>query len=297
MSRVAVVGGSGFVGRRLCLALHAAGHDVVVVSRRREAHRELLVLPRLQVIESDPGSPSALRHALQGMDAVVNLVGILNESRRVTFQSVHVELPEKIIQACRQNGIPRLLHMSALHAAPDGESQYLRSKGEGEARVLAAHGPGLAVTVFRPSVLFGPGDSFVNRFAKLLRFAPGVFPLACADARFQPIHVDDVTRFMTEALNAHATYGQRYNLCGPRVYRLQEILEFIVQRQGRRTRILPLPRSISWLQAQLLQWAPGKPFTPDNFRSLQVSSVCDGPFPGGFGFIPRPMETSLPERL
>jgi NADH dehydrogenase len=294
MMRVAVIGGSGFVGRRLCLALHAAGHSVRVVTRRRETHRELLVLPDLQVVETDVHNPVALKNALAGVDAVVNLVGILNESRRQSFAAVHAELPEKIVQACRQNGIARLLHMSALNAAPDGASDYLRSKGQGEARVQAAHGSELAVTVFRPSVIFGPGDHFINMFAALLRVAPGVFPLACAGAQMQPVHVDDVAHAMTEALTLHATHGQRYNLCGPRAYTLKEILELIARHEGRRVRILPLPRALSRLQAQLLQWAPGKPFTPDNFRSLQVASVCEGPFPGVFGIVPKSLEMSLP---
>ena len=294
MSHVAVIGGSGFVGQRLCLALHAAGHAVRVVTRRREAHRELLVLPDLQVVEADVHNPAALKQALAGVDAVVNLVGILNESRRQTFAAVHVELPGKIAEACRQNGIARLLHMSALNAAPDGASEYLRSKGRGEQRVLAAHGHELAVTVFRPSVIFGPGDHFINMFAALLRVVPGVFPLACAEAQMQPVHVDDVTRAMADAVTRHATHGQRYNLCGPRVFTLREILELIARHLGRRVRIVPLPRVLSRLQAQLLQWVPGKPFTPDNYRSLQVPSVCDGPFPAMFGLVPKSLENSLP---
>jgi uncharacterized protein YbjT (DUF2867 family) len=297
MIRVAVVGGTGFVGQRLCLALHAAGCAVRVLTRRRETHRDLLVLPDFQLIEADVHQPVALKQVLAGVDAVVNLVGILNESRRIRFEAVHVELPGKIVQACRQHGVRRLLHMSALGASAEGPSEYLRSKGRGEQRVLEAHGPELAVTVFRPSVIFGPGDHFINMFAGLLRLAPGVFPLACAAARLQPVHVDDVTRAMVAALTRHDTHGQRYNLCGPRAYSLQQILELIARHQGRRVRILPLPRGLSWLQAQLLQWAPGKPFTPDNYLSLQVASVCEGPFPAAFGFAPRPLETSLPVGL
>lgn len=294
---IAVVGGSGFVGQRLCWRLHAAGHEVRVVTRRRESHRELLVLPNLQVVEANVHQGAELRRALVGVDAVVNLVGILNESRLATFESAHVELPGLIVQACRQNGVPRLLHMSALHASADGASRYLQSKGRGEQRVHEAQGAELAVTSFRPSVIFGPGDRFTNLFASFLRYAPGFFPLACADATLQPVHVEDVTRAMVAALPRHDTYGQHYNLCGPRVYYLQQILELIARVQGRPRRIIPLGKKLSWLQAAVLQYAPGKPFTLDNHRSLQVPSVCAGPFPEIFGGNLRTLEESLPTYL
>jgi uncharacterized protein YbjT (DUF2867 family) len=229
----------------------------------------------------------------------VNLVGILNERGRdgKGFEQAHVELPARLVQACRQAGVPRLLHMSALHASPDGPSHYLRSKGRGEQLVHEAHGPDLQVTSFRPSVIFGARDSFTNRFAQLLKLAPYAFPLACASARMQPVHVEDVVSAFVTALDRHETFGRRYNLCGPQAYSLREIVERLARVLGLRRRVVPLSDGLSRLQAALLQFAPGKPFTPDNYRSLQVASTCDGPFPAVFGISPARLEDILPTYL
>lgn len=294
--RIAVLGGTGFVGRRLCEYLAAAGHEVRVLTRRRERHRDLLVLPTAQVIEADVHNPAVLKREFQGLDAVVNLVGILNEAGRdgKGFEHAHVELPAKVVQACRQSGVGRLLHMSALHASPDGPSYYLRSKGRGEQIVHAAGSDTLQVTSFRPSVIFGPRDSFTNRFAGLLRQVPFAFPLACASARMQPVHVDDVAQAFVSALDRHATFGKRYNLCGPQVYSLREIVTYLAHQLGLKRYILPLNDTLSYMQATVLQFAPGKPFTPDNYRSLQVASVCEASFPAIFGITPGRFDEIVP---
>lgn len=297
--RIAVLGGTGFIGRSLCERLVADGHEVRILTRRRERHRELLVLPTAQVLEADVHNPIVLKREFQGLDAVVNLVGILNESGRAGkgFEFAHVELPAKVVQACRQTGVPRLLHMSALHAAPDAPSNYLRSKGRGEKIVHEAHSNKLQVTIFRPSVIFGPRDSFTNRFASLLRKLPYAFPLACPQARLQPVYVADVVEAFVRSLDLHTSFGERYNLCGPRAYSLHEIVRLLTQTLGLRRHILPLNDSLSRLQAALLQYVPGKPFTLDNYRSLQVASVCDAPFPEIFGITPRALEEILPTYL
>ncbi len=302
--RIAVLGGTGFVGRRLCARLAAAGHEVRILARHRERHRELLVLPGAQVIEADVHNPAVLRREFQGLDAVVNLVGILNEDGRGEsgrdgkgFEQVHAELPAKVVQACRLSGVTRLLHMSALHASLDGPSHYLRSKGRGEQIVHEAESDTLHVTSFRPSVMFGPGDSFTNRFAALLRQVPYVFPLACAGARLQPVYVEDVVQAFVVALDRHATFGKRFNLCGPQVYSLREIVAYLARQLGLRRRILPLNDRFSYLQAAVLQFAPGKPFTPDNYHSLQVASVCEAPFPAIFGLSPGRFEVIVPTYL
>jgi len=294
--RIAVLGGTGFVGARLCERLVMAGHEVRILSRHRERHRELLVLPGAQVIEASVHNPAVLKREFQGLDAVVNLVGILNESGRggKGFERAHVELPAKVVQACRQGGVPRLLHMSALHASPAGPSHYLRSKGRGEQLVHEAASDTLHVTSFRPSVIFGPCDNFTNRFAGLLRQVPFVFPLACASARLQPVYVEDVVQAFVFALDRHATFGQRYNLCGPQAYSLREIVAYLARQLGLRRRILALNNTLSYLQAAVLQFAPGKPFTPDNYRSLQVDSVCDATFPAIFGITPGQFDDVVP---
>lgn len=297
--RIAVLGGTGFVGHSLCERLVMAGHEVRILARHAERHRDLLVLPTSQVVEADVHNPAVLKRELQGLDVAVNLVGILNEAGRggKGFERAHAELPAKVVQACRQSGVTRLLHMSALHASPDGPSHYLRSKGRGEQIVHAAESNTLHVTSFRPSVIFGPGDSFTNRFAGLLRQVPFVFPLACASARLQPVHVEDVVQAFVLAIDRHATFGKRYNLCGPQVYSLREIVTYLARQLGLKRHILPLNDTLSYLQAAVLQFAPGKPFTPDNYRSLQVASVCEAPFPAIFGITPSRLEEIVPTYL
>jgi len=298
MSRmcIAVLGGTGFVGRSLCERLVIAGHEVRILTRHRERHRDLLVLPTAQVFEADVHEPAALRHVFQGVDAVVNLVGILNEPgwNGKGFERVHVQLAAKVVQACRQTGVTRLLHMSALHASTDGPSHYLRSKERGEQIVHEAGGNTLHVTSFRPSVIFGPRDSFINRFASLLRQVPFVFPLACATARLQPIYVEDVVGAFVSALDRQASFGQRYNLCGPKVYSLQEIVTWLACQLGLKRQILSLNDVLSFAQAAILQFVPGKPFTLDNYRSLQVASVCEAGFPAIFGIVPSRLEEVVP---
>ena len=293
-----VLGGSGFVGRHLVPALHDAGHTVRVLTRRRERHRELLVLPRVTVDEIDSGDTEALATAFAGCDAVINLVGILNEKGRdgTGFEAAHVALPERVVAACRSAGIGRLLHMSALNADPEGPSHYLRSKGRGEALVHAAHGADLAVTSFRPSVIFGPGDGMFCRFAGLLALAP-LFPLACASARFAPVWIGDVVPCFVQALDDPATFGERYDLCGPEVWTLHQLVEYTARESGMSRWIVPLGDDLSRMQAWFMEWLPGKPFSRDNIASTTVDSVCSGPFPAVFNRVPATIEQVVPGYL
>lgn len=295
--RIAVLGGTGFIGRSLCERLVADGNEVRILTRRRERHRELLVLPTAQVVEADIHNPVVLKREFQDMHAVINLVGILNETRQASFERVHVELPAKVVQACRQTGVARLLHMSALHADAQAPSEYLRSKGRGEKIVQEAENNKLHVTVFRPSVIFGARDSFTNRFVNLLEKVPFVFPLACPRARMQPVHVADVVEAFVRSLDLHASFGQGYNLCGPSAYSLSEIVMLLLKWRGLRRQVLPLNDFLSRMQAALMQFAPGKPFTLDNYRSLQVESVCELPFPALFGITPAAFEAVVPTYL
>ena len=214
--------------------------------------------------------------AFKGMDAVINLVGILNEQGHSGegFRRAHVELPRKVLNACHQNRVKRILHMSALNAdANSGPSHYLRSKGEGENHVHAFAGK-IAVTSFRPSVIFGREDSFFNRFAQLLKLSPLVFPLACPAARFAPVYVEDVAACFVEALDDKDSYGQRYDLCGPKIYTLKQLVAYTASTLGVKRKIIGLPDVLSRLQANLLEFAPGKPFSIDNYHSLSEDSVC-----------------------
>lgn len=295
-ARVCLIGGSGFVGRHLAARLDKAGYEVTVLTRRRERHRELLVLPNLTLIEANIFDNDALIQQLKGMDVAVNLVGILNERRRGDFQRVHVTLSRHIIDACRAAGVGRLLHMSALKAdAQNGPSQYLRSKGEAEAAALAA--TDLHVTAFRPSVIFGPDDQFFNRFSRLLALSPGIFPLACANARFAPVYVEDVAEAFVRAINNPATFGQSYELCGPSTYSLRELVDYTAKLSGHQRRIISLGDRLSWWQGLIMEQLPGKPFSRDNFLSTRVNSLCKSSFPTLFEIKPASIEAIVPGYL
>jgi NADH dehydrogenase len=270
--KICVLGGSGFVGRHLATRLANRGYTVRVPTRHPQRHREIEVLPGAELVSGNLHDAQSLQEQLSGCDAVINLVGILHEYSNQSFRKVHVELPAKIVDACRATGIKRLLHMSALHAdAAKGPSQYLFTKGEGEETVLKA--TDLAVTVFKPSIIFGPDDNFYNQFAGLLKLNP-VLPLACPNSRFAPVYVGDVAQAFETALENDATIGQSYELCGPRVYAFKEIVEDIARMLGKKRLVVGLPDSLARLQAKIFGMLPVKIFTMDNYLSLQVDSVC-----------------------
>ena len=296
LRKVCVIGGTGFVGRHLCCELSRRRLQIRVLTRRRERHRDLIVIPSLELVEADVHSVADLSVQMKGCDAVVNLVGILSEHRGQgqDFASAHSELPVKIAEACRYNRIDRLLHMSSLGASSQGPSQYLKYKAEGENAVHKWAEQGLQVTSFRPSVMFGFDDSFFNRFATLLAMSPLVFPLACPDARLAPVYVEDVAKVMADSLTRKSTFGQRYDLCGPSVYSLRELVEYTARVAGLKTRILPLGDMLSRIQARVLEWVPGKPFTYDNYLSLQVDSVCENSGFAQFGVNPTSIECIVP---
>src|SRR5262245_36294534 len=231
---VTIVGGSGFLGGHLARILAERGAVVTVPSRYRErAKRELIILPSVDVVEANVHADADLERVIAGADAVVNLVGILHETRRDEFARVHVDLPRRIAQTCKRLGVGRLVHVSALGADAQGPSRYLRTKAEGEAALRSAAADGVALTVFRPSVIFGLGDSFLSMFARLLALFP-VVPLGSPGARFQPVWVEDVARAMGQALDERDTFGQSYELCGPKVYTLRELVALTGEVTGRR---------------------------------------------------------------
>jgi uncharacterized protein YbjT (DUF2867 family) len=272
---IVVLGGTGFLGTRLVARLIKDGHRVSVLSRDRELHKHLLVLPGLTLENCDVYQEPQLSEHFRGNDVVINLVGILNERgfSGAGFRRAHTELTQGVLQAARSAGVARLLQVSALKAAVDAPSYYLRTKGDAE-QLIRESGAALDWTIFQPSVMFGPGDSFLNRFAGLLAVSPGAFPLAKPNARFQPVMVDDVVEALLRCSHGGACSRQTYELGGPQVYSLREIVDLVAKLTGRRRWIVGLPDFAARLQALFMDFVPGRPFSSDNYRSLSIDSVC-----------------------
>ena len=288
---VTLLGGTGFVGRTLAAKLARAGYAIRIPTRNRQRARKLLVLPGLELLKADVHDPEQLAALITGSDAVINLIGILNERGHdgSGFEHAHVALAEKLVAACRKTGVRRLVQMSALKAnAERGPSHYLRTKGQTEQVISSRAGESIRYTIFRPSVIFGRDDSFINRFASILRITP-VLPLAQLNARFAPVYVGDVAEAFVRALPDSDTFGKTYELCGPDIYTLEEILRYLCRELGIRRAIVKLPPPLGRLQAFVGEYLPGKPFTRDNYRSLTVASVCRENGFAAFGIRPKRM--------
>jgi uncharacterized protein YbjT (DUF2867 family) len=271
---ICVLGGTGFLGTRLVARLIKDGHQVTVLSRDREQHKHLLVLPGLSLENCNVYEEAELSERLRGKDVVINLIGILNERGfgGAGFRRAHVELARCLLQAARSAGVERLLQVSALGAAPDAPSYYLRTKAEAEK--LIRDQTAVDYTIFRPSVMFGPGDSFLNRFAGLLAAAPLVFPLAKPAARLQPVLVDDVIEAMLRCLRGGACSRETYELGGPQVFTLREIVSLVANTTSHHRPIVGLPNFAARPLAFVMNFVPGRPFSGDNYNSLSVDSVC-----------------------
>ncbi len=293
---ICVLGGSGFVGRHVCAALAARGLRVRVPTRSRERAKFLTTLPTVEPVAADVHDPAALTALLHGCDAVINLVGVLHGGRGHTgFVGGHVELAHKLVTACCESGVRRLLHMSSLNAAPDAPSEYLRTKGEAEAIVRAS---GLDFTIFTPSILFGREDKFLNLFAQLLKQFP-VLIVPSAAARFQPVFVGDVARVFADALAQRDSIGQTYELCGPKVYTMQELAEFVARTTGHERLIFGADATLTTLMAYAMECLPGKLMSLDNVRSMTLDSVSKNPAqpPLPFGIKPQALEAVAPAWL
>ena len=272
--RVALLGGSGFVGSQLTYRLAETFDEVAVLTRRASRVRRLRTMTNVQVVEANVHDTEALTAALANTDVVINLVGILNEGSNKdesSFRNAHLGLTEKVLAACEANGVKRYLHMSALKAdAENGSSEYLRTKGMSEDLVRSQN---MNWTIFQPSIIFGEHDAFFNRFASLLRLLP-VFPLAVPEARMAPVFIGDVCDVMIGSIDKPATVGATIELCGPQDYTLKELVEYTAVTAGMTRKIIGLPDWASRMQAKVMEFVPGKPFSQDNYQSLQTPNVC-----------------------
>lgn len=292
--KIIVLGGTGFVGRLLVTRLAREGHAVTLLSRNLGAHADRLLPPDVLLREMDVYDPDALRLEFVGADAVINLVGILNEhgDNGRGFRRAHVDLTKLVIAACQLAGVRRLLQMSSLNAGR-GDSYYLKSRGEAEVAVKAS---GLDWTIFEPSVIFGVGDGLFTRFGALLKSLP-VLPLACADTKFAPVYVGDVVEAYSRCLRDRRSIGEVYELYGADVFSLRQIVRMCARQLGLKRVILPLPNILGRLQGLVCDFVPGKPFSSDNFRSLQIDSVGGIDGLHRLGIVPTRVSQVLPDIL
>ena len=294
--KICILGGSGFIGGHFANHLSRCGIPAVIPSRNPGARSTGRVAPGVSYVAIDVFDPAQLEALFQDCQAVVNLVGILNESGHdgSGFENAHVALIEAAIAACRKTGVRRLVQVSALNAGT-GNSHYLRTKGEAELRLRQS---ALQWTILRPSVVFGDGDNFLTRFAFWLRLGLGLMPLACPNSRLQPVFVGDVAAALTSVLlDPLASAEQVYELAGPRVYTLAELVRYTRDQLHLPGPVIGLPPSLSRLQARLLQYLPGKPFSMDNYRSLQSDSVSDCQDLQRLGITPTTLEAVAPHYL
>jgi NADH dehydrogenase len=273
---VVLFGGTGFIGSHLAARLSEHGVNTVVVTRH-ESHAMHLMPLGVDIVEANLHDDATLRRLVAGKDAAINLVGILHAHRGTPygpeFKRAHVELPRRIVEACAAAGVPRYLHMSALGADPHGPSMYQRSKADGER--AARSRPEVVATIFRPSVVFGPEDNFLNMFARLQRHLP-VVPLAGAHARFQPVYVGDVAEAFVRALLDQHTKGRVYELGGPQVYTLAELVRLSGRYSGHERKVIALPDALARLQAMFFELLPGTPLiSRDNLDSMKVANVVN----------------------
>lgn len=299
---VTVFGGSGFVGRHVVRALAKRDYRIRVAVRRPELAGFLQPLGRVgqvHTVQANIRNPASIKAAMRDASIVVNLVGILSESGKQSFDAVQAEGAGAIAQAAAEVGA-RMVHVSAIGADANSESAYSRAKAAGEANVLAAVP---TASILRPSLVFGPEDSLTNRFASLARMAP-VMPVFGAETKMQPVYVGDVARAVADAADGKTKPGAVYELGGPEVLTMQEIVEIVLKTIERERMIVPVPMGVAKLQSYFLQFAPGDfKLTPDQLAMLKVDNVVSeaakaaGLTLQGLGIAPDSLEAIAPQYL
>jgi NADH dehydrogenase len=250
--RVLVSGATGFVGREILGRLHAAGYSIRIIARTPESPPARAAAERFQaeILPGDLLDASSLAGAALHCDAVIHLAGIISEAGRQTFENIHLHATENVLAAARRAGTRRFIHMSALGTRPDAVSRYHQTKWAAEEAVRAS---GLDWTIFRPSLVFGPGDQFVNLFARMSRFSPVLPVMGSATVILQPVSVDDVASAFVQSIGEPAARGRVFDLCGPERFTFPEILREILRVCGRRRWIVRMPRPVARFQAAMLE--------------------------------------------
>jgi NADH dehydrogenase len=289
--RIVVFGGTGFIGRELVAQLARGGAYVTLFARHPERCREIMVLSRVRAVAGDVNDPLAVARALAGQDAAVNLVGMLDGSPK-PMRALHVDWPARLVESAR--GVDRIVHVGAAGADPDGPSRYIATKGEGEAEIRTATAPW---TILAPSVVFGPGDSLFNRFATLLKLAPGMMPVVRPEARFSPVYVGDVARAIVQVMIKDDYAGQRFELGGPDIWTMREILEYTRRQLGIKRALINQPEVLAKLQARIMGLMPGRPFSLNQLHSLSVNTDVGQAGLDALGIVPSGVEAIVPDYL
>lgn len=280
---IVVFGGSGFVGRYVIKALARQGYRVRAPMRRPHLGQDLRVLGdvgQIHLMQANVRYPDSVARAMEGASGAVNLVGVLRESGRQTFQALHVDAAAAIADAAKAAGVARLVQVSAIGADPKSRAAYARSKAEGEAAVRARVP---TATVLRPSIVFGAEDHFFNRFAQMAKFSPALPLIGGGKTKFQPLHVVDLAEAIVAAVTRPDAAGRTYELGGPRVYTFRQLLDFTLATIDRKRWLAPLPFFLGEPLAAFLQITPfGAELTPDQVRMLKTHNVVA---PSGVGTI------------
>jgi len=269
---IAIFGASGFLGSSIVLALNQSNYRLKLFSRNKEKIKFWTVNPNIQIFDFNLDDLTQVKKDLKNTDVVINLLGILHQSKKDSFDKIHHLWPSHLAKMMKELGIKRLLHVSALGAGSNAPSLYLKSKILGETALLKQKD--LYLTILRPSIIFGVKDNFINMFKLLVKWLP-LIVLLSPQSKFQPIYIEDVSKIITKSLWDKKTYGKVYELGGPDVYSLKEIIKLIIKSEKLQRLIIPLNKPLSYMFALSMEMLPIKILTRDNWRSMQVENVVD----------------------